>query len=146
MHRNENCNLLGILDCETCIIKIFLFYILVPFQEVPKYNDKRRPNLAGTIGLHRSRSDPRLNVAGFHSSKPPSPALSNSSLPQYISNGNLFEASSAGMLFRRNYDSDSPRSMSISDTGSCSGLSGVYYIEVLPLSLNYISARNISQI
>ncbi len=113
--------------------------IAVPFQEVPKYNDKRRPTLAGTIGLHRSRSDPRLNVAGVSGaglflrsnsssgsgSKPPSPALSNNSLPQYVSNGNLFESSGAGMLYRgHHYDSDSPRSMSISDTGSCSGLSG----------------------
>ncbi len=99
------------------------FTIPVPFQEVPKYNEKRRATLVGTIGLHRSRSDPRLNVAGLHS-KPPSPAPSNNSLPQCISNGNLFEASNAGILYRQNYDSDSPRSMSISDTGSCSGLSG----------------------
>ena len=125
-----------------CSPSFFCFCFSVPFQEVPKYNDKRRLTVGGTIGLHRSRSDPRLNVAGFQSSKPPSPALSNNSLPQYISNNNLFEASNAGMLFRRNYDSDSPRSMSISDTGSCSGLSGLYCFStncyfIVELTSNY---------
>ena len=53
-------------------------------------------------------------------SKPPSPVPSQSSLQQYITNGSMYGGSSEG--YRNNgYDSDSPRSMSISSSGSLSG-------------------------
>ena len=103
------------------------------FQEVPKYNEKRRTQMPQFYTLQRSRSDPRLNLqypggstslSGLElNSKPPSPAMSNASLPHLLSNGSsgLFDPANAGMLYRRHYDSDSPRSMSISSAGSLSG-------------------------
>ena len=97
----------------------FCATVSVPFQEIPKYNEKRRGTTIGLHNLHRSRSDPRLNLT--FNGKPPSPCLSSNSYHHYSSNGNLFEPASAGMLFRQSYDSDSPRSMSISSGGSMSG-------------------------
>ncbi|KAI0228973.1 hypothetical protein LSAT2_020617 [Lamellibrachia satsuma] len=98
------------------IIRTFRQEDVVPFQEMPTYNEKRRHPSCITGNMLRCRSNQSLNLL-FYGSKSPSPAVSNLCLAQYSSNGNLFESESLGQ-----YDSDSPRSMSISSgAGSCSG-------------------------
>ena len=86
---------------------------------MPTYNEKRRHPSCMPGNMLRCRSNQSLNLL-FYGSKSPSPAVSSLCLAQYASNGNLFESE----MGSGHYDSDSPRSMSISSgAGSCSGKS-----------------------
>ncbi|ELU12708.1 hypothetical protein CAPTEDRAFT_129833, partial [Capitella teleta] len=99
------------------VIENFSSDEVVTFQELPKYNDKRRTTIsAATLNtLRRTRSDPRLNILFQQVSpsfpfsrppfmlfcfffffiiqdlfKPPSPSMSNNSAPHYTSSASLF--------------------------------------------------------
>ena len=89
----------------------------VPFQEMPTYNEKRRQSSTAQNML-RCRSVQSLNLL-YSGNK--SASTASLSLAQYSSSGNLFETE---MMGGSRYDSDSPRSMSISSgAGSSSGKS-----------------------
>ena len=80
---------------------------------MPHYNEKRRSVIPAMGQLQRCRSNPNLNLLLAGSSKPPSPALSNNSLPQY--------SDSMTSTPRGNIRLTPPGSLS---TGSASSLAG----------------------
>ncbi|KAK2163028.1 hypothetical protein LSH36_87g05020 [Paralvinella palmiformis] len=104
------------------VIKNFKPEDVVPFQELPRYNEKRRITIsAATLyKLQRSRSDPRLNI--ITRSQPSSPTTSSSSMPHFLANGSLFQPSSAGILYENVMTKDdcvgSEASMSVSSGSS----------------------------
>ncbi|XP_067674841.1 SH3 and multiple ankyrin repeat domains protein 3-like isoform X2 [Haliotis asinina] len=86
----------------------------VPFREVPKYSDRRKGSTMtpSMRAIHRSRSDPRLNISVIEEQMVKQ-GMSNQILPHMTdtySNGSYPPS--------REYNSDSPRSLSISSTGS----------------------------
>ena len=96
--------------------------VSVPFQEMPHYNEKRRMTMTSTYGsLQRSRSNPSLHMLFMHDSSATASPLpsTRSANPGYAlsSNGTW----SGGRGGGGDYDSDSPRSMSICSTGSVTG-------------------------
>ncbi|XP_046359225.2 SH3 and multiple ankyrin repeat domains protein 3-like isoform X1 [Haliotis rufescens] len=90
----------------------------VPFREVPKYSDRRKGSTMtpSMRAIHRSRSDPRLNIS----------VIEEQMMRQGMSNHSLTHMtdtySNGSYPPSREYNSDSPRSLSVSSTGSGPGV------------------------
>ena len=114
---------------------IYLFVCdVVLFQEMPRYNEKRRmTTMSSTYGsLQRCRSNPSLHMLFMNESQSGSPAPSTRSANPHYSNGGW-----------NGDESDSPRSMSICSTGS---VAGKYYSLRGTISLLLIDNKYRSQI
>ncbi|ESP03120.1 hypothetical protein LOTGIDRAFT_171723 [Lottia gigantea] len=94
------------------MIKNYRTEDVVPFREIPKYSDRRKlTTMPSTIrNLVRCRSDPRLNLSMLEEQFIKS-GMSNHSLPNS-------EHDNGSYTLSREYNSDSPRSLSISSSSS----------------------------
>ncbi|XP_069128290.1 SH3 and multiple ankyrin repeat domains protein 2-like isoform X7 [Argopecten irradians] len=88
---------------------------VVPIREMPRYSNRRRdnPGLQSIYGMSRSRSDPRINAISMMDDKYMTHFASMHNLA-YLNN-NHPDTPSGG------YETDSPRSMSVSSTSSGMG-------------------------
>ncbi|XP_060063294.1 SH3 and multiple ankyrin repeat domains protein 1-like [Ylistrum balloti] len=88
---------------------------VVPIREMPRYSNRRRDNpaLQSIYGMSRSRSDPRINAISMMDDKYISTFASMHNLA-YLNN-NHPDTPSGG------YETDSPRSMSVSSASSGMG-------------------------